>query len=119
MYEDWETDVLVKAIAHHTAEEKEHKATAEAMKKVLRKRLGVTDEPLNIADYSVSIGENKRFNAKKAYSLVMATPLDPEIRKAVITETVDSAKLKVLLPDLYSEAQDEGEHRVSIKDKED
>jgi hypothetical protein len=61
---------------------------------------------------TVTVSPNNRFNPEKAL------PLIPEALLPVVTRVeivVDRDKLKVLLPDVYAEAQTAGDWRIGLK----
>ena len=52
----------------------------------------------------VSVSVKRSFKANLANKIMDQMDIDPKIREAVMTTTIDSAKVKVLLPEVYSAA---------------
>lgn len=118
MYENWDTETLVKSVHTHAQEIKRLTEVADEMKDILRERLPFTEEDgIDIGDYKVTVNPTKRFNAKKGL-LLANDALSKKERTNVVIEAVDAAKFKVLYPELYAQAQDEGKATVRIKEAE-
>lgn len=112
------TEDLITDIFRLEQEAKDLTAQAQELRDELRQVLTEGDNFVTENGIQVIASPNRRFNSKKALTLVRERSKDLPGLADVLTEAVDGPKLKALYPEVYVEAQDEGALRVTIKEAE-
>lgn len=69
-----------------------------------------------VAGYLVSVTTKRTFKPAIAEKLLAEAKVPAALKKSLYVQTLDSKKVKALLPDLYEDAQVEGAEYVTVRE---